>query len=96
MVSGAAGFFMALLYSCKNQELLDVYLSACCAMRVQIKWLYLTVDVAVVQLNTELCQLYTKCIDCIRDPHCGWNIDRCQQYESGYDTLSTQLCVDCL
>ena len=53
-------------------------------------------DVAVVQLNTQLCQLYTSCLDCVRDPHCGWSSGlrrsgRCQQYQSGYDDYNTSV-----
>jgi len=66
-----------------------VCLWTCCILCRQTKWLYLTVDPAVVQLNTEQCHLYSKCIDCIRDPHCGWNTAtrRCQQYQPGYDEI---------
>jgi len=48
----------------------------------------------VVQLNTESCKLYTKCISCIRDPHCGWSTasSSCERYQSqpGYELLYNQ------
>jgi len=54
--------------------------------RAQTKWLYLVADVAVVQLSTQLCQLYARCVDCVRDPHCGWDTaaSRCQLYQPRY------------
>jgi len=77
-----------------NFVLVNILYIACI---VQTTWLYLAADVAVVQLNTESCLFYTKCINCIRDPHCGWNTtsEECQHYRPGYDVLSYGYWIQC-
>lgn len=49
------------------------------------KWLYVTSDAAIVELNPDQCTLYKFCTDCVRDPYCGWNVavNSCQSFTPG-------------
>lgn len=48
-------------------------------------YLYITTDEEVLQINTELCDQYYTCTDCVQDPQCGWNqlSQKCENFRTG-------------
>ena len=58
---------------------------------LQNGYLYVTTDEEVLQINTELCDQYYTCTDCVQDPQCGWNqlTQKCESYRTGYVVLCT-------
>jgi hypothetical protein len=54
------------------------------------RWVYMTSDLGVVQLDVDQCALYKTCTDCVVDPYCGWDPDSvtCATYRTGYLTTT--------